>query len=332
MPKGLPFMEHADQTLWHGFQAVSFNIPLNRAGVYGLQNIAKPDKWYIGTGRNIAKQAPKHLPAKGTAKIARALRKYGAGGFRAMALFYLREGEDIDFLLFVEAELIRAYDSTRQGYNIVEYNPAASLKYGVAHAELVRAALAQPKTRARVLAANRDITSRPSVRAKLSKSVKAAYADGTARAAVSAKVTASWQNPVVKAAHLAARATPKFKAMVVATLQGPVATANRLAKFRTPEHRAAVGKWMNTSEIIAKRTATLRDPELQARKAAKQRKTFSDPAYKLRHAAIMREVNSRPKVQKQRSETVRSGWDVRREKYGPSGRPPKPEGPEVIRS
>jgi group I intron endonuclease len=327
MPEEFPFMEHADQTLWHGFQVVSCNIPLNRAGVYGLQNIIKPNKWYVGTGVDIAKRVPQHLTAKGTYKIDRALRKYGAQGFRAMALFYLQEGEDIDFLLLVELELIRAYDSIRNGYNIVEYDPKATLRYGEAHAETVRRAHARPETHARVLAANRDITSRPEVRAKLSKSVLEAYSNGTVQEAISKKVTASWQDPDIRARHLAARATPEFKATVVATLQGPEATAKRLEKFRSPEHRAAVGQWLHTPEVQAKRTDALRNPEVQQRKSTKQRSTFADPAYKVAHGARSREIMSRPAIKVKHAASIKASWDIRREKYGPSGRPPKPDGP-----
>lgn len=96
------------------------NIPLQRPGVYRIRELAS-GKTYIGISRNLLIRARQHAYAKGSGKLANAIRKHGAEAFLFEPIFYcLTHVSDISFLPQMEAELIIEYDSVNAGYNIIE--------------------------------------------------------------------------------------------------------------------------------------------------------------------------------------------------------------------
>lgn len=110
-------------TQWNGFGVWSDNIPLPLPGVYGIQNL-KNKKWYVGVGQDVAHRLLDYInPVRNACsmgpKIRYTLQKNPLSSF-VIIPFYYQFKYAREELLRVEADLIKAYDSVRNGYNLLE--------------------------------------------------------------------------------------------------------------------------------------------------------------------------------------------------------------------
>lgn len=108
-------------------------------GIYGLQNKAKPDKWYIGYSKNIYRRWNKVYRVngcKGQRKLFQALRKYGYDGFNKVVV----ETCSTDPTVWgpLESKWIKHYNSIDNGYNIAEGGRGGSTHRGVPCSENTR--------------------------------------------------------------------------------------------------------------------------------------------------------------------------------------------------
>lgn len=87
-------------------------------GIYGLQNKAKPEKWYVGQSRNIKKRWSKYqqLDCKNQPKLYNALQKYGWDGFTRVVLEECVN--DLVVLKDRESYWAEHYNSVKNGYNV----------------------------------------------------------------------------------------------------------------------------------------------------------------------------------------------------------------------
>ena len=306
-----PFFQTASKTC-HGFQTIVENYPKPMQGLYGAYCTVN-GKWYIGISKNVLRRSSKHAENDTSMqKFKNALRKHGVANFIFIPLCYAPNA-DRDWLHEKETELILLFDSIENGYNVVLMGQGPI--YGPEHGKRVSVGLAQPIARAKVLAANRRITSDPLVRAKISTSTRLSYENPAIHEDISQKVTASWQDPDTRQRQLNARRTPEARARVSATLQSPESIAKRNIVLRDDAHRSAAGVWLNAPDVKARANATLRDPEVQRKKAINQSTHYDKPGVREAHGNHMKEINAAdPTINDRRAESVRKSWEVRRAK------------------
>ncbi len=105
----------------------------------------------------------------------------------------------------------------------------------------------------------------------------------------------------------------------------PLRRPESMAKSRTNDvtRFSRLPQTLNSPKSIAKRNASLRTAAVKAKRAKSQREAFAAPEFKINHAAIMRDIYARPGATEKRSKIITESWKKRREKYGPSGRPPR---------
>lgn len=190
---------------WHGFRAYPWNLPDPHWGGYLFTNIVKPDKHYVG----IAGLRPnKTLETRGIEhsrmgksvgrKFQNALKKYGCAGFLVEPLFHWIFGPVINKeLLEFESQWIAAYDSVKNGYNtLAASGPDAN--YGKEFGDLIRAALADPETKARQKANQLTAFAQPGMREKRSLVSKAVHADPAIKAKHKANMIITNTRPEVR--------------------------------------------------------------------------------------------------------------------------------------
>lgn len=110
---------------WYGFIVDPRNLPEARAGLYQLINLTN-GKSYFGISMNVKRRCQGHaasLKKKGrSTRLVSALKYYGLANFLVMPLCYAaaKGGDQTDWLLELEANLIAEHGTTVAGYNIIQ--------------------------------------------------------------------------------------------------------------------------------------------------------------------------------------------------------------------
>ena len=250
-------MTHASKAPTEGFLVDPWNIPLKRPGMYLFTNL-KNGKTYVGISHDVAYRCYRHSLSSDSTKFHRALRWHGREAFRLDVLYYALD-HSTDGLTAIETEMIRIFDSIRNGYNILESDGTVG-PYGETFDKIVKTAKNRPEAKAKTARAMAAIFARedsphkvalfagltPDVITRRNASIRAALSNPAYKAARSAAVS----NLIWITDGVSNRRIPREDDIPEGwrrgkegnRAHGPALSAIRLEQFSKPGSRDKLGK------------------------------------------------------------------------------------------